>query len=387
VEFHTAGSLGVDDPTASNPQFVKTVSLNYADVNLGTTSSDNFLTFTWTAVNSSTNQTATGTITVTSSAAGSLSIDPGFTFNLLTVQGTGGVSGSGKGARFITEDYTYQVFPADTTLQFNVAAVDGDGDVSATQTLNIQQIIAGTDGSYTLTATSGAETLVGHAGVNTADYSNSTSAISINLDDSGNASGAPTTFPTPTDGKIGGGDAAGDTLSGIQNLIGSSGNDYLFGNSSANTLIGGAGNDTINGEGGNDTIIGGKGDDTLTGGTGKDTFIWQSGDQGTSASPATDTITDFSTTDGDVLNLSGLLIGATTSNLSNYLSFAKGTGPTSGSTVLSIDIDGAANGASVTQQIILQGVSMSQLAGGASNPSSATVIDYMLNTSHQLVVN
>jgi hypothetical protein len=88
-----------------------------------------------------------------------------------------------------------------------------------------------------------------------------------------------------------------------------------------------------------------------------------------------------------VLNLSGLLIGATTSNLSNYLSFAKGTGPTSGSTVLSIDIDGAANGASVTQQIILQGVSMSQLAGGASNPSSATVIDYMLNTSHQLVVN
>jgi Ca2+-binding RTX toxin-like protein len=362
--------------------------LNYADVNLGTTSSDNFLTFTWTAVNSSTNQTATGTITINSSAAGSLTIDPGFTFNQLTVQGTGGVSGSGKGARFLTADYTYYVFPADTTLQFSVAAVDSDNDVSAAQTLSIHQVIAGTDGSYTLTATSGTETLAGHTGVNIADYSSSTSAISINLDDSGNASGAPTTFSSPTDGKIGGGDAAGDTLSGIQGLIGGSGNDYLFGNSSANTLIGGAGNDTINGEGGNDTIIGGKGNDTLTGGTGKDTFVWQSGDQGTSASPAVDTITDFSMTDGDVLNLSGLLIGATTSNLSNYLSFAK-----SGSnTILTIDIDGAGvNGASFvsTQQITLQGVSMSQLAGpgSGSNPTSASVIDYLLNTTHQLVIN
>jgi Ca2+-binding RTX toxin-like protein len=388
AEFHTAGSLGVDDPTNSNPQLVKSVSLNYADVNLGTTSSDNFLTFTWTAVNSSTNQTATGTITINSSAAGSLTIDPGFTFNQLTVQGTGGVSGSGKGARFLTADYTYYVFPADTTLQFSVAAVDSDNDVSAAQTLSIHQVIAGTDGSYTLTATSGTETLAGHTGVNIADYSSSTSAISINLDDSGNASGAPTTFSSPTDGKIGGGDAAGDTLSGIQGLIGGSGNDYLFGNSSANTLIGGAGNDTINGEGGNDTIIGGKGNDTLTGGTGKDTFVWQSGDQGTSASPAVDTITDFSMTDGDVLNLSGLLIGATTSNLSNYLSFAK-----SGSnTILTIDIDGAGvNGASFvsTQQITLQGVSMSQLAGpgSGSNPTSASVIDYLLNTTHQLVIN
>ena len=47
-----------------------------------------------------------------------------------------------------------------------------------------------------------------------------------------------------------------------------------------------------------DTLRGGTGDDTLTGGTGADTFAFdeQSGD---------DTITDFSTTDGDKIDLSG----------------------------------------------------------------------------------
>jgi Ca2+-binding RTX toxin-like protein len=62
-----------------------------------------------------------------------------------------------------------------------------------------------------------------------------------------------------------GGDAAGDTLVGIENITGSDGDDLLSGDLtlSGNILNGGSGNDTIEGEDGNDTLIGGAGIDTL----------------------------------------------------------------------------------------------------------------------------
>ena len=59
-----------------------------------------------------------------------------------------------------------------------------------------------------------------------------------------------------------GGDAAGDTLSGIENLTGSAQADTLTGDGNANTL---------DGDGGDDTLIGGAGGDTLIGGGGSDT--------------------------------------------------------------------------------------------------------------------
>ncbi|MRR50604.1 MAG: DUF4347 domain-containing protein, partial [Rhodocyclaceae bacterium] len=52
----------------------------------------------------------------------------------------------------------------------------------------------------------------------------------------------------------------------ISNVIGGSGNDFIFGGSGANTLKGGSGNDVISGRGGVDTISGGLGDDVLDGG-------------------------------------------------------------------------------------------------------------------------
>ena len=67
-----------------------------------------------------------------------------------------------------------------------------------------------------------------------------------------------------------GGDAAGDTLVGIEALIGSAYNDSLTGDSAANTLTGGAGNDLLSGAAGNDSLYGGDGNDTLAGGTGSD---------------------------------------------------------------------------------------------------------------------
>jgi Ca2+-binding RTX toxin-like protein len=56
-----------------------------------------------------------------------------------------------------------------------------------------------------------------------------------------------------------GGDAAGDNLTDVENLIGGSGNDYLAGSTGANTILGGAGNDTIAGGAGADSMNGGTG--------------------------------------------------------------------------------------------------------------------------------
>lgn len=63
-----------------------------------------------------------------------------------------------------------------------------------------------------------------------------------------------------------------------------------------NVNLGGSGADNLTGQGVLDFVLGGSGDDTLTGGTGADTFFFWEGH-------GTDTIKDFSTADGDKINL------------------------------------------------------------------------------------
>jgi serralysin len=76
-----------------------------------------------------------------------------------------------------------------------------------------------------------------------------------------------------------GGDAQGDTLVSIENVLGSTHPDLLFGNDDENVLEGGDDNDQIFGRGGNDTLrgddnadwlYGGANDDYLSGGFGAD---------------------------------------------------------------------------------------------------------------------
>ena len=69
-----------------------------------------------------------------------------------------------------------------------------------------------------------------------------------------------------------GGHATGDTLTGVENLIGSSYDDVLVGYTGTNVLTGAAGNDALFGAFDDDTLLGGKDNDTLTGGTGADVF-------------------------------------------------------------------------------------------------------------------
>ena len=125
--------------------------------------------------------------------------------------------------------------------------------------------MSGQDGNDTLRGDAGVDFIEGGAGGDDIDggsgfdfafYEGSATGVTVNL-----ALG------------IGqGGDAAGDTLTGIESLVGSGFVDNLIGSGGSESLYGGAGNDILIGGAGNDELQGGAGLDKLTGGTGRDTF-------------------------------------------------------------------------------------------------------------------
>ena len=201
----------------------------------------------------------------------------------------------------------------------------------------------GGEGNDLLIGGAGNDTLNGGNGNDTASYFDSAAGVTVTVNGaSQNTGGAGT-----------------DSLSNMENLVGSMFNDSLTGDGNANVLSGLAGNDILSGGGGDDLLIGGTGSDTLTGGAGKDTFKWMAGDAG-----GTDTIKDFTTgANGDVLDLSELLSGehADASTLDHYLTFAPGPG--SGKSTLTIDLDGAGSG-TTTHTILFDNV---DLAAGKSN--------------------
>ncbi|MUZ66454.1 calcium-binding protein, partial [Agrobacterium vitis] len=116
--------------------------------------------------------------------------------------------------------------------------------------------LEGGEGADTLIGKAGADILNGGDGIDTASYEGS-AAVNVNL---------ITNVAT-------GGEAAGDTFTGIENLTGTSNADTLTGDDNNNVLNGGDGNDTLAGGKGADTLNGGNGDDTLEGGEGADTLI------------------------------------------------------------------------------------------------------------------
>jgi Ca2+-binding RTX toxin-like protein len=129
----------------------------------------------------------------------------------------------------------------------------------------------GGDGNDTLTGGAGADALIGGSGFDTASYASSSGYVYVNL-------------LTKTGV---GGDAQGDTLDGIDKVIGTSFNDSFVADDTGNVfeggagndyLVGGAGLDVLNGGTGDDNIEGGRGLDVLTGGAGADYFIFSRGD-------------------------------------------------------------------------------------------------------------
>jgi len=174
------------------------------------------------------------------------------------------------------------------------AAINGTGNA-------LDNVITGNSGNNVLEGLGGADTLIGGAGADTASYAGSSQGVTVSL----------------ATGLGSGGDAEGDTLSGIENLTGSGQDDTLAGNGSNNVLVGGLGIDTVSyagaeagvtvslaitsaqktkgagtdtfsgfenltgsshddiltGDSGNNVLDGGLGADKLNGGAGDDTLI------------------------------------------------------------------------------------------------------------------
>ena len=108
----------------------------------------------------------------------------------------------------------------------------------------------------------GDDRIIGGAGRDTLDYSGSDTGITVSL----------------ATGDASGGDAQGDRISRIEDVVGSAHDDRITGDDAGNRLSGGDGDDALTGGGGDDALTGGGGDDALTGGDGDDKLVGGDGD-------------------------------------------------------------------------------------------------------------
>ena len=151
-----------------------------------------------------------------------------------------------------------------------------DGDDTLTGGAG-DDILNGGKGDDILNGGSGADTLDGGDGLDTASYADSPGRVQVRLHD---ARGVKF------------GDAEGDTLTGIEHLVGSAHNDILAGDGGDNRLEGGDGNDDLFGgpTGGDDEMLGGNGDDRIYGGKGNDTLTGGGGNDLLKGGPGDDVL-------------------------------------------------------------------------------------------------
>nr|WP_071102575.1 M10 family metallopeptidase C-terminal domain-containing protein [Moorena producens] len=138
------------------------------------------------------------------------------------------------------------------------------------------------------------ETIWDAGGNDTIDWSNQSSNAKINL----NAGQWSELGPAYWNGK----EWESRTLAiaygvTIENGIGGSGNDTIYGNNVANVLQGGEGNDYLSGGSGNDFLSGGTGSDRIYGGSGNDNLYGSSGNDTLSGSSGNDLLSGSSGND------------------------------------------------------------------------------------------
>ena len=119
------------------------------------------------------------------------------------------------------------------------------------------------------------------------------------------------------------------------------GNTYMFDVDfgDADTLYGGAGSDILYGLYGDDVLVGGAGADRLYGGEGGDRFVFE----GATAFNGVDRIMDFDATEGDVIDISNVLVGYDrgVSDINDFVRFVID----GADTIMEIDANGAVGGA------------------------------------------
>lgn len=175
------------------------------------------------------------------------------------------------GAGSDTADYANAYGSVKADLSKSVAT--GHGSDSLINIENISgstygDVLTGSTGANTLSGNNGNDTLSGGAGNDIlnggngsdwAYYNSASAGVSVNI-------AVATAQNTVSAGT--------DTLTNIENILGSNYSDILTGNALNNLLSGGTGNDTLNGGLGSDSLTGGAGKDIITGGTGSDMFIY-----------------------------------------------------------------------------------------------------------------
>ena len=147
--------------------------------------------------------------------------------------------------------------------------------------------ILGYQGADLIEGGEGSDYIDGESGIDTITYENSKNLVKINL----------------TNKTAYYGEAEGDTIINIENIIGSQFNDEIIGDHLNNYIIGKSGNDYLEGKSGNDIIEGGLGADNILGGEGFDYFVFNNFEE--SNINNTDIIQDFTKGD-DKIDLSAL---------------------------------------------------------------------------------
>jgi Ca2+-binding RTX toxin-like protein len=155
-----------------------------------------------------------------------------------------------------------------------IALIGTNIDDSLSGTINVDKFY-GNGGNDVISGGAGADYINGGEGSDTADYSDQTKSVVVDLGSSSQV--------TATVGGV-----ADDTLVSIENLVGGSGNDVFTAASSGSSLVSGNGDDKLNGGlgadflyagSGNDIVIAGAGDDFIVGGdgAGDDTYYGGAG--------------------------------------------------------------------------------------------------------------
>lgn len=212
-------------------------------------------------------------------------------------------------------------------------------------------VLYGEAGDDLLIGGEGVDRLDGGSGVDTGDFSGGTSGAIINLS---------------TNNVVDDGFGNSERILNVENLIGTAFDDTLLANNAVNDIRGGDGadeirgygdNDMLYGEGGNDSIFGGDGDDFIAGGAGADALHGQGGADtfyfdGTALS-AVDRITDFSVSDGDIIDIAEVLeFGDDVGDIiSDFVQLVQ----VGGDTEVRVDADGLDNGVSFTAIALIEG--------------------------------